>query len=235
SAAALKLGMKRSALRAANAALAVNSSDEKAWYRKSCVLAELGKEDESRLCMQKAGLTLPATPSYASSPAKVSRPQQVARPVSESELDPALHRLFEDLVFLDIGVDSLIAVDMVMHLQAELPEAPIALTLIYDNPTVDEVITELLGKINAGKDDFLRRKMIGTVWRSVCRALGKDPLKGRGGVLSGARDRHDFSEEQAMSVLEDLQRAYEAESWVQTVRTIARKAAFEQRPFLLNL
>ncbi|CAE8630605.1 unnamed protein product, partial [Polarella glacialis] len=97
------------------------------------------------------------------------------------------------------------------------------------------VITELLGKINAGKDDFLRRKMIGTVWRSVCRALGKDPLKGRGGVLSGARDRHDFSEEQAMSVLEDLQRAYEAESWVQTVRTIARKAAFEQRPFLLNL
>ncbi|CAE8630603.1 unnamed protein product, partial [Polarella glacialis] len=66
-----------------------------------------------------AGLTLPATPSYASSPAKVSRPPQVARPVSESELDPALHRLFEDLVFLDIGVDSLIAVDMVMHLQAE--------------------------------------------------------------------------------------------------------------------
>ncbi|CAE8686479.1 unnamed protein product [Polarella glacialis] len=235
SAAALKLGMKRTALLAATAALAVNSSDEKAWYRKSCVLAEMGQEDESRLCMQKAGLTLPATPSYASSPAEVSRPQQVVRPVSESELDPALHRLFEDLVFLDIGVDSLIAVDMVMHLQAELPEAPIALTLIYDNPTVDEVITELLGISNAGKDDFLRRKMIGTVWRSVRRALGKDPLKGRGGMLSGGRDRQDFSEEEAMGVLEDLQRAYEAESWVQTVRTLARKAAFEQRSFLLNL
>lgn len=128
-------------------------------------------------------------------------------------------------------MDSVVAVDMVRHIQAEMPETPIPLTLVYDYPTVREAVAELLRKINGSSDTFLRRKVMGTVWRAVSRALGRDPLSAGRSV----RARPDLTEDEAMAVLNELLRAYESKEWLDITRATARQAAFEQRSFLLNL
>eukprot|EP00933_Yihiella_yeosuensis_P028089 TRINITY_DN21901_c0_g1_i2.p1 TRINITY_DN21901_c0_g1~~TRINITY_DN21901_c0_g1_i2.p1 ORF type:complete len:338 (-),score=82.95 TRINITY_DN21901_c0_g1_i2:130-1143(-) len=232
--------MLRTASRATDEALAISSNDEKAWYRKSCVLEAMGQEEESRIAIQKAGLTPP--PKLSSTNTKVS--QQAAKPVrsvtadtanaasNEMELNPALESLFGDMVFIEMGVDSLTAVALIMHIQAEIPETPIALTLIYNHPTVSEAVTQLLNRISAGKDDFLRRRMTCTVWRAVCSVLKEDPLKARRGSVVKPQP---YPEEEAFEILSNLQKLYEEDSWVQTCKAVARAANFEQQSFLLNL
>jgi len=238
SAAALKLTLPRVALSAANAALGLNQGDEKAWYRKSCALQALNREAEAKQALARSGLSPPPVRTAAQRTSKTSKllaqtkKSQTLQTPPAPELDPVLLGLFEEMVFIEIGVDSIVAVDLVRHLQNELPETSLSLCLIYDCPTVGEAISELLGRINAKKGDYLRRRMASSVWRALCGALGKDPLKGN---RKPSRQRHLYTELQALDILSDMQAAYEAPSFVKVSIEVARQSAFDQRSFLVNL
>jgi len=231
SAAALKLGLPRGALSTANAALGINQGDEKAWYRKYCALQALQRHGEANQALARAGLTPPPAKTAVKKTTTRTPALPDKKTLKPKELDPSLLSLFEDLVFIEIGVDSVLAVDLVRHLQAELPDTQLSLSLIYERPTVRETINELMGKINAKKGDYLRRRMASTVWRALCDALGKDPLKQQ----RLARSRPLYTEIQAMDILSDLQKAYESPSFVKAAAEIARQSAFEQRSFLMSL
>lgn len=237
SAAALKLGLARIALSASNSALGINQSDEKAWYRKSCALEALKRFGEARQALGKAGLTPPPTTKTrkAKELQKDTKSSKLGAPgvgVPEfRELDPLLLSAFEELVFVEVGVDSITAVDLVRHLQGDLPNTPVSLSLVYEYPTVGEAISELLDRISAKKGDYLRGKMAGTMWRAMCNVLGHDPLKNR----SRTGRKQVYTETQALDILSDLQEAYEEESFLKTSGEVARRAAFDQRSFLVSL
>ena len=224
SAAALKLGLARVALGAANASLGINQSDEKAWYRKSSALDALKREAEARQALAKAGLTPPPVVKSSSKKTKAKSDSKGTR-----ELDPLLLGAFEDVVFVEVGIDSIAAVELVRHLQGELPNTPVSLSLIYEFPTVGEAISELLDRISAKKGDYLRRRMAATMWRAMSEILGKDPLK------KASRRQKQLTEIQALDALSDLQEAYESENFRRATHEAARQAAFEQRSFLVKL
>lgn len=237
SAAALKLGLKRMALHAANGAIALNSKDEKAWYRKASALDALGNAKDYKLAMDKAGLAPPPKkpPPRAKKGGRMDTLAKAGVVVEEvpDELDPSLDSVFESLTFVEIGVDSVGAVELIRFLQAELRQIPLPLTLIYDFPQVKDAVTVILKKINSGKECYLRRRMTSIVWKATKSALGKDPMKGR--AASGPTSRNLYTEEEAMEILSDLQMAYEEKNFVKMNREIARQSAFEQRTFLVNL
>jgi len=228
SAAALKLGLARIALSASNAALGINQNDEKAWYRKSCALEALKRDGEARQALGKAGLTPPPVSNLSASKTRMKKTEDRGE---SRELDPLLLSAFEGLVFVEVGVDSITAVDLVRHLQGDLPNTPVSLSLVYEYPTVGEAISELLDRVSAKKGDYLRGKMAGTMWRAMCNVLGHDPLKSR----SRKGRKQVYTETQALDILSDLQEAYEEESFVKISGEVARRAAFEQRSFLVNL
>eukprot|EP00434_Breviolum_minutum_P039274 symbB.v1.2.034871.t1/scaffold4340.1/size40954/2 len=229
SAAALKLGLARVALSASNSSLAINQNDEKhmmkAWYRKSCALEALKRDAEARQALQKSGLTpFPSTKSP-----KTRKPKDAPR--ESRELDPLLLSAFENLVFVEVGVDSITAVDLVRHLQGDLPNTPVSLSLVYEYPTVGEAISELLDRLSAKKGDYLRSKMAGTMWRAMCNVLGQDPIKHKARTAR----KQVYTETQALDILSDLQEAYEHATFLRISGEVARKAAFDQRSFLVNL
>lgn len=237
SAAALKLNMPRVALGAANDALAINMRDEKAWYRKSCALEALGRKQEAKAALAKAGLSADAREAQEAAADRAvvtGQPQEPTTFFEEGELEPPLHQLLESLLFVEIGVDSIAAVDLLMHIQAELT-TPIPRTLVFDCPKVKEAVTLLLSHINAADELFYRRRMNSTVWRALCQALGRDPVKDALRGRCVPVERCECSEERALALLGELKAAYEDDAWVQQVRTLAKKAAFEQRSFLLSL
>lgn len=239
SAAAMKLKMPRAALAAATAALAINMRDEKAWYRKSCALEELGQPQEAKAALAKAGLA--GAPAEAKAEVTARRAQAPGRPqepvvlIEEGELEPPLHQTLESLLFVEIGVDSISAVDMIMHIQAELKTTPIPLAIIFDHPKVYDAVTMLLSHINAADELYYRRKMNSTVWRALCRSLGRDPVQDKLQGRLGPMDVVEYSEEQALKVLGELKAAYENDAWVQQTRVLAKRVAFEQRSFLVSL
>mmetsp|Transcript_95271 Transcript_95271/g.296603 ORF Transcript_95271/g.296603 Transcript_95271/m.296603 type:complete len:554 (-) Transcript_95271:36-1697(-) len=240
SAAALKLKMPRTALGAATAALAIDMRDEKAWFRKSCALEELGQAQEAKAALAKAGLaaSVEETKADAAAAQAVVTGQPQEAPVvlvEEGELEPPLHGILESLLFVEIGVNSITAVDLIMHIQSELKTTPIPLTIIFDCPKVREAVTVLLSHINAADELYYRRKMNGTVWRALCRALGRDPVQDKIRGRQGTFDCPELGEAQALSVLADLKLAYEDDAWIQKTRELAKRCSFEQRPFLVSL
>jgi hypothetical protein len=255
-AAAVKLKMGRVALSAANDALAIDSSDEKAWYRKACALELLGKAAEAKKAMKRAGIEdaggeeaeevptgiLALTGKSLVSPdGKINLGSVVADEISMpntsvEELDPYLYWKLEEMVFIEQGVDSLAAVDMVFHIQSELNGMPIPQSLVFDYPSVAEAVEMLEKKMNGGEDPELRKLLLNTIWRGMSKALGRDPVKSAlDGHLQPDAWPRDYTEEDAVAILTKLKAAYETDSWVQTTRSIARRAAFEHRSFLVNL
>jgi len=241
-AAALKLKLGRVALRSATFAVAIDRKDPKAWYRKSCALELLGEHAEAKAAMAKAGLEKPeAAKEHSAATAAVLSPAlNLSRRDAwdeDGDLPPRHHARLESIVFIEVGIDSIAALDMIRHLQSELPDLPIPLTLVFDYPTVDEATSALLGRLNAASEDdpYMRARMNNTMWRAMCRALGTDPVKG---VLEG-RLGHvtwpEISEQEAREALSELKRAYEEEAFAQSVRQLAKRVAFEQRAFLVNL
>jgi len=126
SAAALKLKLPRVALRAASFAVAIDSTDPKAWYRQSCALDLLGRPDAARAALAKAGLAKPAQDAE-------SRFQPPPRPLNDddgpqmigditgnepAELPLRHHVRLETIVFVEVGVDSLTALDMIRHIRS---------------------------------------------------------------------------------------------------------------------
>lgn len=234
-AAALKVGLKRTALAAADEALAIDNTDEKAWFRRYCALEALGQAEEAVQSLKKAGLEPKPQPTVEaagkSSPSKQAKASKKARDFDDRELDPDLHSSFGKMVFAEIGIDSIAAVDMIRYIQAELPETSIPLTLVYDKPCVEEAVSEILSKLNASSDPFLRRKMVGTFWRAVSNALGRDPLK----HSTGPRSWPSLSEEEAVEILQLLREAFESVDWLEITRSAARQTGFEQRAFLVSI
>mmetsp|Transcript_5990 Transcript_5990/g.14263 ORF Transcript_5990/g.14263 Transcript_5990/m.14263 type:complete len:556 (-) Transcript_5990:130-1797(-) len=240
SAAALKLNMLRTALSAANEALAIDMRDEKAWYRKSSALEALGRMAEAKVALSKAGLAddvkeTGATENAAKRAATTGQPQEPLVLFEDEELEPLLHKRLESSLFVEMGVDSIAAVDMIMHIQAELCTAPISPTLVFDCPKVHDAVTVLLSHINAADEYYYRRKMNCTVWRALCRSLGRDPMKDALRGRQVALDQRDCTEEEAIALLREFCDAYEDEIWAKKTRELAKKAAFEQRSFLVSL
>lgn len=238
-AAALKLQMKRTALRAADCALAIDGQDPKAWYRKSCALQALGRTEESRSALSLAGVG-EAPQEVQGGPVLTLRDNGPGLgfdydTTEVEELYPRYHPTLEQIVFAEVGIDSVVAVDMVMHIQAELRDVPIPLTLVFDCPTVVQAVAVLLERLQAGDDPRVRAKLNVTVWRAMCRALGSDPVQGIVEGRLGHVKWPEYSEEEATAVLQELKRAYEEPAFVQQVRAVAKRAAFEQRAFLVRL
>mmetsp|Transcript_41715 Transcript_41715/g.120892 ORF Transcript_41715/g.120892 Transcript_41715/m.120892 type:complete len:557 (-) Transcript_41715:73-1743(-) len=239
SAAALKLKMPRVALEAATAALAIDMRDQKAWFRKSCALEELGQAQEAKAAMAKAGLAAAAEEAKAQEGAAralvTGQPQEPLVVVEEDELEPPLHKTLESLLFVEIGVDSISAVDLIRHVQAELKTTPIPLTIIFDHPKVYDAVTMLLSHINAADELYYRRKMNSTVWRALCHTLGRDPVQDSLQGRLGLTDCPEYAEDKALAVLGELKEAYEDSAWVQKTHELAKRVAFEQRSFLVGL
>jgi tetratricopeptide (TPR) repeat protein len=253
-AAALKLKMGRIALEAASAAVAIDSLDEKAWYRKAGALNMLGEEAEAKKAMKRAGLDELATGGAAASemlaltsgqPAvqpggKINmgavEPDEIVPHSNMEELDPYLYWKLEEMVFIEHGVDSLAAVDLVMQIQSELPGMPIPQSLVFDCPTVAEAVEMLAARMNGGEDPELQKRLLNTIWRAMAKALGRDPVKSSldGHSQPDAWPR-SYTEEDAIEILTKLKAIYDADSWVQTTRSLARRVAFEHRSFLVNL
>eukprot|EP00411_Alexandrium_monilatum_P078660 CAMPEP_0175617354 /NCGR_PEP_ID=MMETSP0096-20121207/66352_1 /TAXON_ID=311494 /ORGANISM="Alexandrium monilatum, Strain CCMP3105" /LENGTH=516 /DNA_ID=CAMNT_0016922541 /DNA_START=108 /DNA_END=1655 /DNA_ORIENTATION=+ len=208
SAAALKLKMPRTALGAANALAKAGLA---------------GAEEEAKADV------------VAAQAVATGQPQEAPVIIEEGELEPPLHKMLESLLFVEIGVDSITAVDLIMHIQSELKTTPIPLTIIFECPKVYEAVTMLLSHINAADEIYYRRKMNSTVWRALCQALGRDPVQDAVRGRRGSLDCPDFGEEQALVVLQELKKAYEDEAWVQRTRELARRVKFEQRAFLVSL
>ena len=150
------------------------------------------------------------------------------------DLDTRQQEVLESMTFVDIGVDSLAGVDLIRHIQAEI-SVPMPMTFVYDFPTVKQAVSEVLAKINASHDPFLRGKMCTTFWRALRQVLGVDPVSAVLEGRLGRGERPEVSEEEALAILQELKAAYEEASWVQTARTVAKKVAFEHRAFLVAL
>jgi len=240
-AAALKLKMPRVALRSANFAVAIDSTDPKAWYRQSCALEMLGRTDAARAALVKAGMAKPLPESERFHP-------QIPLAVEDSlgtggdfgssglgELPIKYHVRFEEIVFVEVGVDSLAALDMIRHIQSELQDVPVPMTLVFDFPTVEEVATAILQKLNTGDDPYMRARVNSTIWRAMCRALGADPVQGLVEGRSGHVNWPSYTEEEARAALEELRQAYEEEGFTKKIRDLAKRVGFDQRAFLVNL
>lgn len=239
---ALRLRLNRTALRAATFAVAIDSSDPKAWYRKACALQAVGRLEEARAALSKADI---APPHGAAAAGGALQGLGAAHDAGEGlaldgerqeELPLRFHPRLEPLVFVEVGIDSILAIDMIRHIRAEIKDVPIPLTLVFECPTVEEAVTSLLQKLNAGEEDaMMRAKLNNTIWRSMCLALGTDPVRGVVDGRLGHVTWPEYSEQEAEAALLELKRAYEAEDFVQRARDLAKRVAFEQRPFLLNL
>lgn len=240
----LKLGLKRLSLRAASAALAIDPEDEKAWYRKSLALEALGNSTEAAEAFHKAGIP-PPPPQDVNSANLPSHKRQFSPRVQPERLDlftekvvnltPVQQAEFESLFFIEVGVDSLLAVDVIMHIQAEMPGVPIPSSLIYDQPQVSQAISEL-GKRLSTQQDLIRGKVASTLWRAVCRALGRDPLaKSKAVKTAMAGLNRNLAEHEALQALSELKEVYESNAWKDLTRSLARAAGFQLRSFLVKL
>jgi len=231
-AAALKLKMTRTALQSSTAALAIDGQDPRAWYRQHCALEAMGKTAEAKVALAKAGLVNP-TEEATPHPAKSLLLQDDTD--DRAELSIRLHARLEPIVFIEVGIDSITAIDMIRHIQAELPDVPIPLTLAFDHPVVHSAATALIHKLNAGDEPVLRARVNNTLWRAMSKALGTDPVQGMVDGRLGHVTWRTLSEQQATEVLTQLLDVYESEAFVQKTRVMAKRANFEQRAFLVNL
>jgi len=203
-AAAMKLNMNRTALGDANEALRIDSMDDKAWYRQSCALEALGRLEEAKAARVKAGLVADGD---EISPSLALKTDGSDAKQEQAELDPDLCEVLESFMFIELGVDSIIATDMVMYLKAEFPRIPLPCTLVFEYPTAGDVVAMLLSNISGGNDPFLRRKVTNCVWQAMCASMGRDPLQDI--VDSNPRT---LSEGVTADILADLLRAYHRRS-----------------------
>mmetsp|Transcript_30803 Transcript_30803/g.65206 ORF Transcript_30803/g.65206 Transcript_30803/m.65206 type:complete len:569 (+) Transcript_30803:22-1728(+) len=243
--AASKLKLGRTALQAANFALAIDAMDPKGWYRRATALELLGKVPEAQQARVKAGL-----PGQESDVLGTSKADKVApgvlkradpaveetRETAEPELALRHHALLESMVFVEVGFDSISSLDMINHLRTEL-EVPVSATLVFDHTIVAGVVASLLRQLNTGAEEdlFMRSKMNNTVWRAMCHALGMDPVQGVLDGRLGHATSVDLSDEDASDILQKLTAVYEEPSFAAQVRELARSAHFDQRSFLLRL
>jgi len=219
--------MNRTALGDANEALRIDSMDDKAWYRQSCALEALGRLEEAKAARVKAGLVADGD---EISPSLALKTDGSDAKQEQAELDPDLCEVLESFMFIELGVDSIIATDMVMYLKAEFPRIPLPCTLVFEYPTAGDVVAMLLSNISGGNDPFLRRKVTNCVWQAMCASMGRDPLQDI--VDSNPRT---LSEGVTADILADLLRAYQQEEWLQTTTMLAKRARFELRTFIFNL
>eukprot|EP00747_Dinoflagellata_sp_TGD_P089390 gnl/TRDRNA2_/TRDRNA2_164304_c0_seq1.p1 gnl/TRDRNA2_/TRDRNA2_164304_c0~~gnl/TRDRNA2_/TRDRNA2_164304_c0_seq1.p1 ORF type:complete len:570 (+),score=151.86 gnl/TRDRNA2_/TRDRNA2_164304_c0_seq1:53-1762(+) len=250
SAAALKLGMNRIGLAAATEALKIDPQDEKAWYRKSCALEAMQRWEEAAEALHKAGLAAPKQEGEAKALNEGAKKGTAAlykelKAASQDNmdavdfassaqescdcLDTEYYEQCESLVFIDLGIDSILAVDIVTHIQAEMANVPIPASMIYDYPTVGETVAYLASSMNAENDDQVWSRILNSVWRALKKVLEHDPLQDETVLLPV------LSEGEATEILVTLRKAYQDSSWVDEARKQARRSCFELRPFLFNM
>mmetsp|Transcript_138096 Transcript_138096/g.240175 ORF Transcript_138096/g.240175 Transcript_138096/m.240175 type:complete len:484 (+) Transcript_138096:74-1525(+) len=217
SAAALKLNMYRVALNTANAALSINGDDQKAWFRKACALEKLEIEAEAVEAYAIAGFGDPAVP------------QQKAlaeTAFGEDKYEPNMQDKVEELVFIEVGIDSISAVDMIEILQEQVDnEAKIPLTLTYDCFTVGEAVTYLK---DSGAS-MSRGDLVKLFWTAMGNVLGQDPLK------VPAMHAKQIQDEKALGIVLGLTEAFEKPEWAAKAKSIAERAGYDFRTFLLGL
>lgn len=221
SAAALKLDMFRVALNTANAALTINVDDQKAWFRKACALEKLELEVEAVEAYAAAGFGDPALP------APTTQKQLTAEDFQSQETKwvPAMQKKLEALVFIEIGIDSISAVDMIEELSEQVGGAKIPITLIFDCPTVGDALTELEPQVTTMSRGLLARAF----WQAIGNLLGQDPLQ-----MPEYKPKM-LTDEKATGILMGLTEAFEKPQWQAKAQAVAKRSGYDYRTFLLGL
>jgi acyl carrier protein len=209
-AAALKLQMNRTALNAATAALGLSPEDQKAWFRKACALQNLDRDEEATEAFMYAG--------YVESEKELG-----PRVDPPTDMDTGKQAVIERLVFLECGIDSIDAVEMIAIIQDKLPNVQIPPSMVFDCPSVGEATRFLADKVNASQIEILE-----IVYRAMCNVLNRDPLK----VQFTPKV---LSEEKALGALLTLAENYRDAKYIQKCGDLAKKADMEYKPFLQSL
>merc|ERR1712194_400584 len=214
---ALKLNMNRVALNAAAAAINLFPDDQKAWFRKACALQNLNRDSEATQAFAYAG--------YVEAEKELG--PAVQPPPEGAGIDDAMQAAIEKLVFLECGIDSLDAIDMIASIQVALqehfPKLTIPQILVFSCPTVGEAASFILAQVNGQP-----RLIVEIIWRAMCEVLKRDPV----GVKFSGRT---MSEEKALGALLTLLENYESPEYVTKANDLARLNKYECRPFLVQL
>lgn len=212
-AAALKLNMNRAAFNAAQSAINLYPDDQKAWFRKASALQNLDREEEATVAFLYAG--------YTEVEKELGPP--VDAPPEGTAIDQAMQESLERLAFLECGIDSMDAVEVIVIVQEQLPLYRIPQDLLFSCPTVGQAAAFVVE--NAGSDFKATAE---TLWRAMCKVLGRDPLH----VKSVPKL---MSEEKALGALLFLLESYEAPEYVSKAKQLAKKVNYEYKPFLVHL
>jgi len=210
---ALKLNMNRIALNVSQSAINLYPGDQKAWFRKASALQNLDRDEEATLAFLYAG--------YAEVEKELG--PAVEPPAEGCDIDAAMQASIEKLVFLECGIDSMDAVEMIAIVQEQLPLCRLPQDLVFSCPTVGEAASHIVEKAKSN-----RKATLETIWRAMCKILGRDPLKVRSMPKT-------LSEEKALGALLSLLENYRTSEYMTKAKEIAKRTNNEYRPFLINL
>lgn len=209
-AAALKLQMNRVAMNSADQAIALSPGDQKAWFRKACALQNLDRDEEATEAFMYAGYT----------ECEKDLGVRVEPPL---EMDRNKQAHIQRLVFLECGIDSLDAIELIAIIQDKLPNVEVPRSLVFNYPTVGAATEFLTKQANNPNVDVLE-----IVYLAMCAVLDRDPLKVE-------FPRRTVNEEKCIGALLTLLENYEDKQYIEKCKELARKANMEYRTFLQSL
>jgi acyl carrier protein len=194
----------------AESAIALSPGDQKAWFRKACALQNLDRDEEATQCFMYAGYT--------------ECEKELGKHVDPpTEMDASKQAQIERLVFLECGIDSIDAVEMIAILQDKLAAVEIPRSLLFRYPSVAEVAEFLAKEASRAKSE-----MVEIVYRAMCAVMNRDALK-----ISFSRK--SVSEEKCIGALLTLLENYEDPKYIEKCKELARKANMEYKAFLQSL
>lgn len=209
-AAALKMQMNRVAFNAADAAIALSPGDQKAWFRKACALQNMDRDEEATEAFMYAGYT-------------ECEKELGARVDPPTDMDMSRKAQIERLVFLEVGIDSIDAVEMIAIMQDKLPDVEIPRSLSFNHPTVGEAVEFLAKEASRSNAEVLE-----IVYRAMCAVMNRD-------VLKVDFSRKSVSEEKCIGALLTLLDNYGDVKYREKCQELARKANMEFKVFLQSL
>lgn len=210
---ALELNMNRIALNVATSAVNLFPDDQKAWFRKARALQALDRDAEATTAFLYAG--------YAEVEKELG--EAVDPPPEGSKIDDKMQASIEKLVFLECGIDSMDAIQVIAEVQLQLPLFKIPADLLFNYPTVSEAAGFLVEK---AKSEY--KATVETLYRAMCKVTSRDSLKVK-------FSKQTMAEEKVLGALLTLLENYSAPEYTAKAREIASRAGHEYKSFLVSL